>query len=170
MGASVGTVMNIQVQEKQRISCLGSFLNYKFFHRPLVQWCYNNCLVTNYVLYCLNVIVYIKHENVWHQTLPWPSKRQCWNRDVLKCTMLAVLVGLQTIPLNYAQAFIADSAGRYYNLPLQAVLSLTVLTTDSLMPHWLLCHTLFSLKGTYADRRGKTLSHHSCMHCNGLVT
>jgi hypothetical protein len=57
-----GTVMNIQVQEKQRISCLGSILNYKFFHRPLVQWCYNKCSVTNYVLYCLNVIVCIKHE------------------------------------------------------------------------------------------------------------
>jgi hypothetical protein len=43
------------------------------------------------------------------------------------CTVLAVLVGLQTTPLNYSQAFIADS---YYNLLLQIVLSLTVLTID----------------------------------------
>jgi hypothetical protein len=31
----------------------------------------DNCLVTNYVLYCLNAFVYIKNENVWHQNLSW---------------------------------------------------------------------------------------------------
>jgi hypothetical protein len=35
--------------------------------------------------------------------------------DLLYCTVLAVLVGLQTTPLNLSHSFIADYTRRYYN-------------------------------------------------------
>jgi hypothetical protein len=51
--------------------------------------------------------------------------------DEKYCTLLAVLVGLQTAPLNYSQAFIADYTVGITIALLQTVPTLTVLTIRS---------------------------------------
>jgi ABC-type proline/glycine betaine transport system permease subunit len=56
----------------------------------------------------------------------------------IHCTVMAVLVGLQTTPLNYSQAFIADYIIGITIVLLQTVPTLTVLTialsVDSRVP------------------------------------
>jgi hypothetical protein len=106
------------------------------------------------------------------------------------CTVLAVLAGLQTTPLNISH-FIADYTVGTTIALLQTVLSLAVLTIhpfrrlsplapDSSLSTLLALvasslanyslHTRLSLRWADADGRGDTMPHRSSMRCDRLVT